>query len=381
MGWTGCEHEKLDFTQSFHSKKYLKLEISHYKSTIFLVLFNLYDPMEFTIENPLDMHIHFRDNEMKDIVAPLTSKYFSGALVMPNLVPPVMNTADVIGYRERIESVTGKDNFTPFMTLFFHEGLTREILEEAKDHIMWINLYPAGITTNSEWWVKSVLSEKAKEIFGIMQELGIVLHIHGETGDFVMDREANFMPNYLEIAKTFPDLTIIMEHITTKAAADTLDMYPNLYATITLQHLEITLDDVAGWALKPHLFCKPIAKRYEDRDALLELALSGHPKVSFGSDSAPHPQHTKECPGCAAWVFSAPISLQVLTELFEKHGKLDNLEKFISTNAQKIYNIQPNTKTVILEKKDFIVPEKYGDVVPYRAGNTLAWSIKEIITN
>lgn len=115
-----------------------------------------------------------------------------------------------------------------------------------------------------------------------------------------MDREANFMPNYEEIAREFPKLKIIMEHITTVAAVKTLDTYPNLYATITLQHLEITLDDVAGGNLKPHLFCKPIAKRYEDREALLELALSGHPKVSFGSDSAPHPQHTKECCGCAA---------------------------------------------------------------------------------
>lgn len=114
-----------------------------------------------------------------------------------------------------------------------------------------------------------------------MQDLGIILSIHGETGDFVMDREANFMPNYEEIAREFPNLKIIMEHITTKAAAETLDKYPNLHATITLQHLEITLDDVAGGALRPHLFCKPIAKRYEDRDALLELALSGHPKVSF----------------------------------------------------------------------------------------------------
>jgi len=297
---------------------------------------------------------------------------------MPNLVPPVMNKEDVLSYRERIELVTGDDNFTPFMTLFFHEWLTREMLEEAKDHIMWIKLYPAGITTNSEWGVKSVLSEKAMEIFKAMEDLGIVLHIHWETWDFVMDREANFMPNYLEIAKVFPKLTVIMEHITTKAAVDTLDMYPNLYATITLQHLEITLDDIAGWALKPHLFCKPIAKRYEDRDALLELALSGHPKVSFGSDSAPHPQHAKECPGCAAGVFSAPISLQVLTELFEKHEKLENLEKFISTNAQRIYNIKPNKKTIVLEKKDFIVPEKYWDVVPYRAGNTLEWSIKEV---
>ena len=211
-----------------------------------------------------------------------------------------------------------------------------------------------------------------------MQDLWIILSVHGETGDFVMDREANFMPNYLEIAKTFPKLKIIMEHITTKAAAETLDMYPNLYATITLQHLEITLDDVAGWALRPHLFCKPIAKRYEDRDALLGLALSWHPKVSFGSDSAPHPQHAKECCGCAAWVFTAPIALQVLVEIFEKNNKLENLEKFLCTNPVSIYGISPRQKVVTLVKKDFIVPEKYGDIVPYKAWETIAWSIKDI---
>jgi len=126
--------------------------------------------MEFQIHNPLDMHVHLRDADMMKVVAPLTSKYFSWALVMPNLVPPVMNTSDVKSYTDRIESITGSDNFTPFMTLFFHEGLTREILEEAKDYIMGIKLYPAWITTNSEGWLKSVLSEKAKEIFGIMQE-------------------------------------------------------------------------------------------------------------------------------------------------------------------------------------------------------------------
>lgn len=324
------------------------------------------------------MHVHFRDGDMKDVVAPLTSESFSGALVMPNLVPPVMNLEDIQAYKERIETVTGDDNFTPYMTVFFHEWLTREILEEIKDYITTIKLYPAGITTNSEGGITSILSDTNKRIFADMEDLWIMLSIHGETNDFVMDREANFMPNYVEIAREFPNLKIVMEHITTKAAAETLDLYPNLYATITLQHLEITLDDVAGGALRPHLFCKPIAKRYEDRDALLELALSAHPKVSFGSDSAPHPQHAKECCGCAAGVFTSPIALQVLSEIFEKNGKLENLQKFVSDNAVKNYGLAPNTKMVTLEKKDFIVPEKYGDVVPYKAGETIAWSIVDI---
>ncbi len=334
--------------------------------------------MEFQIQNPLDMHVHFRDGNMKDLVAPLTSKTFSWALIMPNLVPPVKTLEELKAYTSRMQAVTQDDNFTPYMTVFFHEWLTRKILEELKPYITTIKLYPAGITTNSEGGVTSVLSQESRRVFADMQDLWIILSVHGETGDFVMDREANFMSNYIEIAHEFPNLKIIMEHITTKAAVETLDIYPNLYATITLQHLEITLDDVIGWAMQPHLFCKPIAKKYKDRDALLELALSGHPKVSFGSDSAPHPQHTKECCGCAAGVFTSPIALQVLVEIFEKNNRLKNLQKFVSDNAVSIYRLTPNTKTITFEKKDFVVPEKYGDVVPYKAGETIAWSIKNI---
>ncbi len=167
----------------------------------------------------------------------------------------------------------------------------------------------------------------------MMSTLGIPLCVHGETDGFVMDREAEFMSIYELLAKNFPKLKIIMEHITTKAAVDMLDKYENLYATITVHHLIITLDDVAGGMLKPHLFCKPIAKRPEDREALLKVALEAHPKVMFGSDSAPHPQHKKESCGCAAGVFTAPIALQLLCDVFEKHGKLENLQAFVSDNA------------------------------------------------
>jgi dihydroorotase len=190
-----------------------------------------------------------------------------------------------------------------------------------------------------------------------------------------MDREAEFVSIYEKLAEAFPDLTIIMEHITTKASVEALDRFENLYATITLHHLMITLDDVAGGMLQPHLFCKPIAKRPEDREALREVALNGHPKVMFGSDSAPHPQSAKESCGCAAGVFTAPIALQVLTELFVKHSTVENLQAFVSDNAQKVYkNITIPQKSIKLEKKPFIVPKKYGTVVPMYAGEKLAYS-------
>ena len=157
-----------------------------------------------------------------------------------------------------------------------------------------------------------------------------------------------------------------------------LDQYPNLYATVTLHHLMITLDDLAGGMLKPHLFCKPIAKRPEDRDKLLQTALEAHPKLSFGSDSAPHPKHKKECCGCAAGVFTAPMALACLADLFDRHDALDKLQAFVSDNAQNIYGITPPAKIVTLQRKDFTVPKNYEEVIPYLAGETLRWSITHI---
>jgi dihydroorotase len=341
---------------------------------------------------PLDMHLHLRDGVMLETVAPLSSYSFSGAVVMPNLVPPVTSREDVLAYKERILSATGShvndeegdfelmdmDYFEPMMTLFY-QHYDREFLEEIRDEIFAIKLYPAGITTNSEGGVSSFDVEAMRPTLEAMSELEIPLLIHGETDGFVMDREAEFMSVYEMLASNFPELKIVMEHITTKAAVDMLEKYPNLYATITLHHLLITLDDVAGGLLQPHLFCKPIAKRPEDREALLNVALEAHPKVMFGSDSAPHPQHKKEACGCAAGVFTAPIALQALCELFDHHGKLDNLQAFVSDNAQSIYGFCPEFKEVTLSETPFTVPEKYGDVVPMFAGQTIGWSIEEVM--
>jgi len=337
--------------------------------------------MTLRLSSPLDMHIHFRDEEMLKLVAPLTAKTFSGALIMPNLVPPITTKEALLSYSKRIKEATKEEkDFEAFVTLFFQADYSYEFLKDIKDSIIGIKLYPAGVTTNSETGVSSMDINVLRPTLESMSKLGIPLCVHGETNGFVMDREKEFMPIYESIASSFPDLTIIMEHITTKAAADLLDKYPNLYATITLQHLIITLDDVAGGMLMPHLFCKPIAKRPEDRDALLHLAVSGHPKVMFGSDSAPHPRHKKESCGCAAGVFTAPIALQVLAQIFEDNDALDNLDKFISLNAREIYKFTPIEKTITLIKKDFNVPSSYDGfnqtVVPMFANETIPWSLK-----
>ena len=337
----------------------------------------------FEINKPLDMHLHLRDNDMLQLVGPLTSNTFGGALVMPNLVPPVTTKEALLSYKQRILEACKEDDFTPYMTLFFQNNYSFEFLNDIKDEIIGIKLYPAGITTNSETGVSSMDIEVLRPTLENMSKLGIPLCIHGETNGFVMDREKEFMPIYESIAKAFPNLKIIMEHITTKDAVELLDKYSNLYATVTLHHLLITLDDVAGGMLDPHLFCKPIAKRPEDRTALLNTALKSHPKLMFGSDSAPHPKHRKECCGCAAGVFTSPIALQVLVELFEKHNALENLNSFVSGNAQKIYGLNLKDKIVRLVKKDFTVPAIYEykneKVVPMYAGQTLSWSIDSIL--
>jgi dihydroorotase len=263
------------------------------------------------------------------------------------------------------------------MTLFFTTEYSMDFLRQNRDKITAIKLYPSGITTNSEGGVKRMDMHTLAPVLEAMSELGIPLCVHGESDGFVMDREKEFGKTYAKLAKTFPDLTIIMEHITTAHSVDLLEKYDNLYATITLHHLYITLDELAGGMLKPHLFCKPIAKRPEDREALLQAAISTHPKVMFGSDSAPHPTHAKECCGCAAGVFTAPLALPALAQLFEVRNALENLQTFVSDNARRIYGINPPSKKIRLIKEPMKVESAYGDVVPMFAGETLNWRVDE----
>ena len=335
--------------------------------------------MSINLTAPLDMHLHLRDEEMLELVAPLSSKTFSAAIIMPNLVPPISTKEELISYKNRILKAVGEDTFTPYMTLFFKPSYTKVFLESIRNELTAIKLYPAGITTNSEGGVAGFDVEELRPTLDAMSELEIPLCVHGETNGFVMDREAEFVSIYEMLASNFPKLKIIMEHITTKESVEALDKYDNLYATITLHHLLITLDDVAGGMLQPHLFCKPIAKRPEDKKALRKVALNGHPKVMFGSDSAPHPQHAKESCGCAAGIFTAPIALQVLTELFMEHSTIENLQAFVSDNAKEIYkHLQVPMKTITLEQKTFTVPQKYGTVIPMFAGEVLKYSISSI---
>ena len=334
--------------------------------------------MEITLNAPLDMHLHLRDGDMMKLVAPLSAD-FAGAVIMPNLVPPVTEPGAMVAYSERIAAAMGNAPFSRYMTLFFTQQ-TEQQLTIAKDTpgFFGFKLYPAGITTNSEGGVANLAD--ADSTLCMMQEMGIPLLVHGESHGFVMDRESEFLSVYRNLATKYPKLRICMEHITTAEALQLLDEFENLCATVTLQHLIITLDDVAGGALKPHLFCKPIAKRPGDRDALLQAALSAHPRLMFGSDSAPHPRCNKEACGCAAGVFTAPLALPRLAELFAQHGALDNLQAFISDNACKLYGLTPVQKQVTLHDTPMSVPASYRSygqqVVPMYAGEQLSWSVK-----
>ena len=298
---------------------------------------------------------------------------------MPNLVPPVDSLDRLLEYKQRIMDAVGEHKFDPYMAMFFRQYSEQE-LAVAKDHMIGIKLYPAGATTNSEAGVKAL--DAVEPTFKMMEEMGIPLMVHGETHGFVMDREKEFLESYDYLATKFPKLKITMEHITTADAVEMLDRHENLRATVTLQHLIITLDDVAGGMLNPHLFCKPIAKRPEDREALLQAALEAHPKLMFGSDSAPHPLEKKECCGCAAGVFTSPLAVARLAQLFDKHDKLSNLQSFISDTAQNLYGVKPAEKLVTVTNECFQVPASYvghdQHVVPMHAGEELEWSISHI---
>ncbi len=338
--------------------------------------------MEITLRSPLDMHLHLRDDAMLRLVAPLSAD-FAGAVIMPNLVPPVTTPQQLQAYSQRIREAMGGagEAFSRYMTLFFTPMDEAALLAaQETPEFFALKLYPAGITTNSEGGIARMA--EADRTLRLMEELGIPLLVHGESHGFVMDREAEFLAIYRDLATRYPRLKISMEHITTAAAVKLLDEFENIAATVTLQHLIITLDDVAGGMLRPHLFCKPIAKRPEDREALLSAALSGHPRLMFGSDSAPHPRHKKEACGCAAGVFTAPIALPRLAQLFADHNALAHLQGFVSDNACRHYGLEPAAKTITLHDVPMEVPAAYhGEeegctVIPMDAQCPIGWSMK-----
>ncbi len=320
-----------------------------------------------TLNTPIDMHVHLREGKMLESVLPYTANQFAAAVIMPNLTPPVDNIDRLLSYKEEI--LQNSENFTPLMNLFMR-NYTKEELEVLQDEIFAVKLYPAGITTNSEGGVKSI--ENIYPVLEIMEELNIPLSVHGETNGFVLDREREFAPVYEKLANDFPTLKIIMEHISTYNLVELLDKYDNLYATVTLHHLLLTLDDLIGGNLNPHNFCKPVVKTPKDRDALQKIVKEGNEKVMFGSDSAPHTIINK-LKG-AAGLFSAPAILPALAEFFE--GDNETFQKFISDNAINNFNLQIPKKEVVLVEEEYVVPSMANEIKPLFAGIRFSYSIK-----
>ncbi|GAA3871444.1 dihydroorotase [Celeribacter arenosi] len=309
-----------------------------------------------TIRRPDDWHLHLRDGAMLRAVLPETARHFARAIIMPNLVPPVVTGADAAAYRERILSANAeRGTFEPLMTLYLTETTDPEDVAaaHASGLVKAVKLYPAGATTNSASGVRDF--EKVRAVLDKMAEIGLPLCIHGEvvTPDVdIFDREKVFIDTVLDpIRRAHPDLKVVMEHITTSDGADyAREGGDRLGATITTHHLVINRNHILVGGIKPHYYCLPVAKRETHRLALVAAATSGNPSYFLGTDSAPHMDSAKEtacgCAGC----FTATNTMSILAEVFEKEGKLDNLEAFTSRNGPNFYGLPVNETTLTLHR-------------------------------
>ncbi|PXF46842.1 Dihydroorotase [Gracilariopsis chorda] len=348
-------------------------------------------PTILTIRRPDDFHTHFRDDEMLKVVAPYTARQFSRAIVMPNLRPPVRNADDAIAYRKRIMSaLPNYPGFEPLMTLYLTDDTTSEMIHEAHASglVKACKLYPAGATTNSSNGVTSV--EKITEALHAMQEVGMVLCVHGEStedGIEIFDREERFVRQTLPILlQRFPTLKIVLEHVTTAEAVEVVKSTPGnrLAATITAHHLLYSVSSIfEGGKIRPAMFCLPILKRETHRQALLRaIAEDTDGKFFAGTDSAPHRQSAKFCPAGCAGIFSAHAAIELYAEAFEQAAVLHKLEAFVSESGARFYGLPLNKRSIKLVKSRQAVPSKISvpgsdPIVPLRAGEYVQWMVTE----
>ncbi len=340
-----------------------------------------------TIRRPDDWHLHLRDGAMLRAVLPETTRHFARAIVMPNLVPPVVTANDAVKYRTRILAALPEGaTFTPLMTLYLTEETDPEDVRTAHQAgiATAVKLYPAGATTNSASGVRDF--EKVRPVLEVMAEIGMPLCVHGEVTDSdidIFDREPVFIDKVLKpLRKKVPDLRIVMEHVTTQDAVDYVrDTHKNLAATITTHHLIINRNHILAGGIKPHYYCLPVAKREAHRVALVQAAISGDPRFFLGTDSAPHtdPAKLQTC-GCAG-IFTAPNTMSCLAEVFDAAGQLKKLEAFTSLNGPKFYRLPPNEDTITLQKGDPVSYPAYidtedGPVTVFDPGFDLHWHVQ-----
>ena len=311
---------------------------------------------EIKIIKPDDWHVHFRDNDILKAVVPETTRHFARSIVMPNLIPPILNAKQAIEYKKRIKKAIPLRNiFEPLMTIYLTEETNKNELKNAYETgaVFAVKLYPAGATTNSDSGVKDL--KKIMPVLETMAKIGMPLLIHGEVTDSnidIFDREKVFIDEKLDfICKELPKLKITLEHITTKEATEYVkEGNKNLAASITPHHLALNRNALFVGGIRPHNYCLPILKKEIHRKTLLEVAVSGNSKFFLGTDTAPHLTKDKEnaC-GCAG-VFNATYCLPILAQIFDNEHSLHNLEKFTSINGADHYNLNTNKDTILISK-------------------------------
>jgi dihydroorotase len=343
------------------------------------------DRQSITITAPDDWHLHLRDGKVLDDVVAHSASQFTRAIIMPNLTPPVTTVGLAKEYQERIQHQIPKGNaFEPLMTLYLTDNTPVEEVYKAKEQgVRAFKMYPAGATTNSDSGVTDV--KKCFAVLKAMEETGTLLLIHGEVVDpavDIFDRERVFIESILqEILDSFPNLRVVLEHITTKHAVNFINGAPeNIGATVTPQHMLMNRNSLLVGGIKPHFYCLPILKREDHRRAIVEAVTTGDSHYFLGTDSAPHPIRSKlSACGCAG-IYSAPVALPIYAQIFEEAGALDSrFENFASINGAKFYGLPRNEHTVTLVKEAWKVPQSYsfGDdmVVPICAGQHLPWKL------
>jgi dihydroorotase len=339
---------------------------------------------EITITRPDDWHLHVRDGEALKTVVPHTAAQFGRAIIMPNLRPPVTTAAQAVAYRERIrEAIPPGTNFQPLMTLYLTDNLPPEEIRRAKEiGVAAVKLYPAGATTNSDAGVTEL--RKTYATLEAMQREGLPLLVHGEVTDpqvDLFDREAVFLKTQLiPLRRDLPELKIVVEHITTREAAQYVRDADNFVAaTITAHHLLYNRNAIFLGGIRPHYYCLPVLKRETHRLALVEAATGGNPKFFLGTDSAPHAAHLKEhatgCAGC----YTAHAALELYAEAFDQANALERLEGFASFHGADFYGLPRNREKITLRRETWTPPESFAfgeaQLKPLRGGESLGWRL------
>ena len=338
-----------------------------------------------TLRRPDDWHLHLRDGAMLAAVLPYSADCFGRAIIMPNLVPPVTDTAMALAYRERITRALPEGaRFQPLMTGYLTDATAAAEIERgyASGVLAAMKLYPAGATTHSDAGVTDMARVGA--VLARMEKIGMPLLVHGEVVDAdvdVFDREAVFIERVLApTVKSFPGLKVVLEHVTTEEGVAFVRQGAGTIAgTITAHHLMINRNALFAGGIRPHMYCLPVAKRERHRLALRHAATSGEAGFFLGTDSAPHPVSEKESACGCAGIFSAPAAIGLYAQVFEEEGALEHLEAFASLNGPRFYGLPANQDTITLERRPWPVPERVAagsdELIPFAAGEDVAWRI------